>query len=61
MRKKIRVTQNKCLCFCLKLNSRQHIGATELKEINCLRTEERVEQCITTKVFKHWKRTSPFM
>ena len=61
MRKKIRVTQNKCLRFCLKLNSRLHKGATELKETNCLRTEVRAEQRITTKVFKHWKRTSPFL
>ena len=34
MRNKLQVTQNKCTCFCLKLNSRQHIRAKEFKEIN---------------------------
>ena len=47
IRKKIQVSQKKCICFCLKLNSRQP-------------TKERVEQCITTNVFKYWKETSPF-
>ena len=31
-RNKLHVTQNKCICFCLKLNSRQHIGAKEFKD-----------------------------
>ena len=29
IRKKIQVTQNKCIRFCLKLYSRHHIGAKE--------------------------------
>ena len=44
-KKKMKFTQNKCIRFCLKLNSRHQIGAKESKEI---------------KVFKYWKRTSPF-
>ena len=47
---KIQVTQNKCIHFCLKLNSRQHIGAKEFNEIKRLPTKERVEQRITTEV-----------
>ena len=31
MRNKLRVTQNKCIRFYLKLNSRQHIGLKNLK------------------------------
>ena len=42
--KKIEFYQNKCICFCLKLSSRQHIGATEFKEINWLPTKQRVEE-----------------
>ena len=54
MRRKIQVSQNKCIHFCLKLNSRQYIGAKRFKEINWLPTKERVEQLITTKVlYKH--------
>ena len=43
MRKKLQVTQNKYIRFCLKLNSRQHIGAKKFKEVNWLPTTERVE------------------
>ena len=32
--KKTKVTQSKCIHFCLKRNSRYHIGARECKEIN---------------------------
>ena len=35
-------SQNKCVCFCLKLNSRHPIGAKEFKEINWLPTKEGV-------------------
>ena len=58
MRNKLQVTQNKCVSFCLKLKSRQHIGAKELKEINWLLTK-RVEQRVATTIFKYWKRISP--
>ena len=58
MRNKLQVTQNKCVSFCLKLKSRQHIGAKELKEINWLPTK-RVEQRVATTIFKYWKRISP--
>ena len=42
MRKKIQVTENKCIRFCSKLNSRQHTEPKEFKEINWLATKERV-------------------
>ena len=58
-RNRLQVTQNKCIRFCLKLNSRQHVGAKEFKKINWLPTKERVEQRIATKIFNHWKGTSP--
>ena len=34
MRRKIHASQDECICFCLKLNSRQHVGGKEFKEIN---------------------------
>ena len=60
MRNKLEFTQNKYILFCLKLNSRQHIGAKEFKDINRLPTKERVEQAIAAKFSKYWKRISPF-
>ena len=53
LRKKIKFTQNKCILFCLKFNSRYHIGAKEFKDINWLLTKERVEQRVATNVFKY--------
>ena len=46
IRNKLQVTQNKCIRFCLKLNSRQHIGAKEFIKINWLHTKERVDNAL---------------
>ena len=43
MSNKLQVTQKKCIRFCLKLNSRQHIGTKKFKKLNLLPTRERVE------------------
>ena len=53
MRNKLQVIQNKCIHFCLKLNSRQNIGDKEFKKINWLPTKERVQQRIATKLFNY--------
>ena len=58
IRQKIKVTQNKFIRFSLKLNSRHYIGAKEFKKINWLPTKERVEQPVTTNIFKYWKGNS---
>ena len=58
MRNKLQITQNKCIHFCLKLTSRQHIRAKEFKKINWLPTKERVEQRIAIKVFNYCKGAS---
>ena len=60
IRQKIHFAQNKYIRFCLKCNSRRHIGAKEFKEINWLSTKEKVEQRVSTTLFKYWKGTSPF-
>ena len=39
---------------------RHHISVIVSKEINWLRTKERIEQRVAMKVFKYWKGTSPF-
>ena len=65
----MQVAQNKCIRFCLKLNSRHHIGVKEFKEITWVPTKERVAQRIAKKKFLNvgsrlhhsmWKGTSPF-
>ena len=53
-------TQHKYIRFCLKLNSTHHIGTNEFKEINLLPAKERVEQHVTTNVFKYQEGALPF-
>ena len=60
MRNKLHATQNKHTRFCLKLNSKLHVEAKEIKQIKLLSTKETTEQRIARKVFKYWKETSPF-
>ena len=57
--KKIQISQNKCIRYCLKLDNRAHIGANEFKEINWLPTKERVSQCICVNVFKFFNNMVP--
>ena len=49
----MQITQNECIRLCLKHNWKHHIGDNEFKEINWLTKKERVEQRISTKIFKH--------
>lgn len=44
----MQVTQKKRIRFCLKLDSRQHIGAKEFKEIRWQPTKETREPCVAT-------------
>ena len=57
--KRLQVTQNKCIRFCLNLNNRVHIDKTQFKEINWLPIEKRVEQCIGALVFKSFRKKVP--
>ena len=57
--KKIQMSQNKCIRYCLKLDNRAHIGANEFKEINWLPTKERVSQCICVNIFKFFNNMAP--
>ena len=57
--KKIQISQNKCIRYCLKLDNRAHIGANEFKEINWLPTKERVSQCICVNIFKFFNNMPP--
>ena len=57
--KKIQISQNKCIRYCLELDNRAHIGANEFKEINWLPTKERVSQCICVTVFKFFNNMAP--
>ena len=42
----LQTIQNKCMRFCLQLDSRSHIGIKEFEQINCLPVSETFNQCI---------------
>ena len=48
--KKIQISQNKCIRYCLKLDNRSHVGIAEFKKLNWLPTKERVYQCICVNI-----------
>ena len=39
--KKIQISQNKCIRYCLKFDNRSHVGVAQLKKLNWLLTKER--------------------
>jgi len=56
---KIQCAQNKCIRFCLNLDSYTHIDKEHLKTINWLPTQERVNQRICVNVFKYFNQIAP--
>ena len=52
LKKKIQITQNKCIRFCLKLEKRRHISSKEFESINWLAVNKRFHQCINPITFK---------
>ena len=57
--KKIQMSQNKCIRYCLKLDNRAQTGVDEFKEINWLPTKERVSQCICVNILKFFNNMAP--
>ena len=56
---KLQILQNKCIRFCLNLDSKAHIGLTEFEKINWLTINDRFEQCISSITFKYFNYLSP--
>ena len=59
LKKRLQVTQNKCVRFCLNLNNRHRIDEIKFKQINWLPIDKRVEQCIGTLVYKYFQKKVP--
>ena len=60
LKSKLQILQNKCILFCLNLDSKAHIGLTEFEKINWLPINDRFEQCISSRAFKYFNYLSPF-
>ena len=48
----MQIAQNKCICFCLKLDKIHHRSSQQLGSINWLFVYKRVDQCIIAVTFK---------
>ena len=59
LKSKLQILQNKCIHFCLNLDSKVHIGLTEFGKINCLPINGRLEQCISSMTFKYFSYLRP--
>ena len=59
LKSKLQILENKCIRFCLNLNSRAHIGITEFEKINWLLINDRFKQCICSMTFKYLNYLSP--
>ena len=51
--------QNKCIRFCLQLDSRRHIGIKEFEQLNWFPVFERFNQCICSNAFKFFNENCP--
>ena len=56
---KLQTIQNKCIGFCLQLDSRSHIGINEFEQINWLPVSERFNQFICSNAFKFFSENCP--
>lgn len=59
LKKKLQVTQNKCIRFRLQLGWRSHIGANEFEEINWLTINDRFFQCVNSSIHKFFNNKCP--
>ena len=51
LQKRLQVSQNNCVSFCLQLDKKTRVGVAEFKEINWLNVNDRFSQCALSKVF----------
>ena len=58
--KKLQITQNKCIRFCLKLDKMHHISEEDFKTINWLPVDQRVQQSLNVIVFKYVNNACPY-
>ena len=59
LKSKLQILQNKCIRFCLNLDSKAHIGLTEFEKINWLPMNDWFEQCISSVTFYYFNYLSP--
>ena len=59
LKSRLQILQNKCICFCLNLDRKAHIGLTKFEKINWLPINDQFEQCISSMTFTYFNYLSP--
>ena len=59
LQKRLQVSQNNCVRFCLQLDKKTRIGVAEFKEINWLNINDRFSQCVLSSIYRFYNSESP--
>ena len=59
LQKRLQVSQNNCVRFCLQLDKKTWIGVDEFEEINWLNINDRFSQCVLSSIYKFFNSESP--
>ena len=59
LKDKLQVARNKCIRFCLKLQSREHISNEHFHKLDWLPINQMLQQCVTPTVFKFDQKKCP--
>ena len=59
LQKRLQVSQNNCVRFCLQLDKKTRIGVAEFKEMNWLNINDRFSQCVLWRIHKFFNSESP--
>ena len=59
LKRKLQVSQNNCIRFCLMLNNRDRVDKSRFEEINWLPVNKRVDQCFASVVYKYLHNNVP--
>ena len=55
LQKRLQVSQNNCVRFCLQLDKKTRIGVAKFKEINWLNINDRFSQSVLSSTYKFFK------
>ena len=59
LQKRLQVSQNNCVRFCLQLDKKTRIGVAKFKEINRLNINDRFSLCVFSSIYKFLNSKSP--
>ena len=59
LQKRLQVSQNNCVSFCLQLDKKARIGVAKFKEINWLNINNRFSQCVFSSIYNFFNSESP--